>query len=165
MALKTAYLIFMLLQAYSKVIGKFDSFFFFDSYREQPHFESGNFSSHGSTSGLCLKTVCPNPWMCKFEEEQCNLQKEKKCTCVQRHRSEITQAFRRQLRKTAIPHKLQCYINEETFCQGIATVLGAQTAIHQSRFILQSTLWYIIKRTWHCLFLQPRRVVCATREN
>lgn len=42
---------------------------------------------------------------------------------------------------------MQCYINEETLYQGIATILRAQTAIHQILFILQCTLWYIIKRT------------------
>lgn len=109
------------------------------------------YSSHGSNSGSCLKTFRPDPWICKFEEEQCDLQMEQMCTCVQRQfGSEITQTFRSQPRKTAIPHelsKLQCYINEEILCQGIATILSPQTSIHQSHFILQCTLWYIIKHT------------------
>lgn len=123
------------------------------SFREQllNQEKSVTISSQGSNSGPCLKTVCPDPWICKIEEEQCDLQTEQMCTCVQRHfECEITQTFRRQPRKTAIPHelsKLQCYINEETFCQWIATILSAQTAIHQNHFILQCTFWYIIKRT------------------
>ncbi len=37
-------------------------------------------------------------------------------------------------------------MNGETLCQWNATILSAQTAIHQSHFILQCTFCYIIKR-------------------